>query len=201
MEISSESAMTTKCSHCERDIPASNLDLHYVHCSRNLERCTICGDMIPRRHAEEHYFNNHAPVACSQCTETVKRDELTLHKGEQCPRRIVTCEYCEFPLPAVDLFEHQEVCGNRTEYCDLCSKYIRLRELNDHEIQFHGTGSSGVAESSSGESTSERIQDDRRRPMRGSPHKRLFWTIAITGFAILIGSFFMQKKTDTLQRQ
>ncbi|KAK1269180.1 hypothetical protein QJS04_geneDACA006480 [Acorus gramineus] len=155
MEISSESAMTTKCSHCERDIPASNFDLHYVHCSRNLERCTICGDMIPRRHAEEHYFNNHAP----------------------------------------------EVCGNRTEYCDLCSKYIRLRELNDHEIQFHGTGSSGVAESSSGESTSERVQDDRRRPMRGSPHKRLFWTIAITGFAILIGSFFMQRKTDTLQRQ
>jgi hypothetical protein len=34
-------------------------------------------------------------------------------------------------------FEMQDVCGNRTEYCQTCRKYIRLRELVGHEIQCH----------------------------------------------------------------
>lgn len=33
----------------------------------------------------------------------------------------------------------QEVCGNRTEYCDLCHKYVRLRERSNHDIQFHSS--------------------------------------------------------------
>ena len=37
----------------------------------------------------------------------MEREILAVHKGENCPKRIVTCEYCEFPLPAIDLFEHQ----------------------------------------------------------------------------------------------
>jgi len=39
----------------------------------------------------------------------MERDILDIHKGENCPQRIVTCEFCEFPLPAIDLAEHQVV--------------------------------------------------------------------------------------------
>ena len=46
----------------DRDIPAPNIDLHRVHCARNLEKCKICGDMVPKKHAEEHFLNTHAPV-------------------------------------------------------------------------------------------------------------------------------------------
>lgn len=46
-------------------------------------------------------------VACSLCSETMEREILAIHKGENCPQRIATCEFCEFPLPAVDLAEHQ----------------------------------------------------------------------------------------------
>lgn len=46
-------------------------------------------------------------VSCSLCSQSMDREVLAVHKGENCPQRIVTCEYCEFPLPAVDLFEHQ----------------------------------------------------------------------------------------------
>lgn len=48
-------------------------------------------------------------VSCSLCSETMDRDILDVHKGENCPKRIATCEYCEFPLPAIDLLEHQVV--------------------------------------------------------------------------------------------
>ncbi|KAJ0751594.1 hypothetical protein HanLR1_Chr05g0195081 [Helianthus annuus] len=51
----------------DRDIPISNIDLHYAHCSRNLEKCKICGDMVPIKHADEHYTSTHAPVCFIMC--------------------------------------------------------------------------------------------------------------------------------------
>jgi len=46
----------------DRAIPAANIDLHSVHCARNLEKCKLCGDMVPKIHAQDHYLNTHAPV-------------------------------------------------------------------------------------------------------------------------------------------
>ncbi|XP_073099554.1 uncharacterized protein [Elaeis guineensis] len=198
MEISSEPTTST-CSHCERDIPTSNIELHYAHCSRNLQKCEICGDMVPKKHANEHYYETHAPkLVCSLCGETVEREVWSLHKGEQCPLRIVTCEFCEFPLPAVDLSKHQEICGNRTEYCHMCNKYIRLCEQIDHEIQFHGN-SNGTAESS--RRTSEREEGARRRQAHDSSQRRILFTIAVTGIAVLIGSIFFQRRVDSHEQQ
>nr|XP_016486921.1 PREDICTED: XIAP-associated factor 1-like [Nicotiana tabacum] len=179
----------------DRAIPSSNLDLHVAHCSRKLEKCKICGDMVPKKHAEEHFLSTHAPVTCSLCSETMAREVLTVHKGENCPQRIVTCEYCEFPLPAIDLFKHQEVCGNRTELCHLCSRYIRLRERDDHESRCNG-GTNIVAESSRNISPAER---DRGAPRRQPPKKRLLFTIAITGVAVLFGSLIFQRKVENSQ--
>lgn len=184
----------------DRAIPSSNIDLHYFHCSRNLEKCKLCDEMVPKKHAEEHYSNTHAPVcsqsfsqviiyilalkkinkwkrnkswedththtqvSCSLCSESMEPESLAAHQREHCPKRIVTCDYCEFPLPAIDLFEHQvtnnqsffpkylkyqliisfkntnyqEVCGNRTELCNLCIRYIRLRERMAHELTCNG---------------------------------------------------------------
>ncbi|MBA0838596.1 hypothetical protein Goarm_004404, partial [Gossypium armourianum] len=143
MEIASDET-TRICNHCDRAIPSSNIDLHYAHCSRNLEKCNVCGDMVPIRHAKEHFLNTHAPVACSLCSATMERGNLDIHKGESCPQRIVNCEFCEFPLPAIDLAEHQEVCGNRTEMCYQCNRYIRLRERYNHASRCTGITENNV---------------------------------------------------------
>ncbi|KAK4751824.1 hypothetical protein SAY87_020622 [Trapa incisa] len=195
MEVAAEEA-TKICKHCERAIPSSNIDLHFAHCSRNLEKCKVCGDMVPRRHAEEHFLNTHAPVSCSLCSEMMERDILAVHKGENCPQRIVTCEFCEFPLPAIDLAEHQEVCGNRTELCHLCNRYIRLREKYSHE-----SGCNGMLDQSAGPSRVTRAAEgeDNRRA-RPQPHeffpKRILFTVAITGIAVFLGSFYYQRKME-----
>ncbi|KAG8503204.1 hypothetical protein CXB51_001199 [Gossypium anomalum] len=186
---------TRICNHWA--IPSSNIDLHYAHCSRNLERCKVCGDMIPKKHAEEHFLNTHAPVACSLCSETMERELLAIHKGEICPQRIVTCDFCEFPLPAIDLAEHQEVCGNRTELCHLCNRYVRLRERYNHESRC-----TGIAENNEGSSrdvrAAEREQARPRRQASEYSRRRILFTIAITGIAVLLGSLFF-KKTDSSQ--
>ncbi|XP_065881104.1 uncharacterized protein [Euphorbia lathyris] len=199
MAIASEET-TTLCSHCDRAIPSSNIDLHFAHCSRNLEKCKTCGDMVPRMHSDEHFFNVHAPVSCSLCSETMEREVLAVHKGENCPQRIVTCNYCEFPLPAIDLAEHQEVCGNRTDRCLNCNKYVRLREFNSHPC--FRLSVDDIVESSRVDRAAERAQGPppRRQPDDYS-RKRLLFTIAITSIAVLLGSFLFQRKADTHQVQ
>ncbi|KAF0913493.1 hypothetical protein E2562_023241 [Oryza meyeriana var. granulata] len=192
-------AATTTCAHCQREIPSSNIDLHSVHCARNLQKCGHCGEMVARKLMDEHYNENHAPVNCTLCKEIVAREIWDLHKSEQCPQRIVACEYCEFELPAVELHEHQDVCGNRTEFCQTCKKYIRLREWTRHEIQCHANAN-GSAQSSSDRTIPEREVRPPPpvrpppRPMHGAQHKRLLFTIAVTGIAVMIGSILFQRE-------
>ncbi|KAB2023648.1 hypothetical protein ERO13_D06G029800v2 [Gossypium hirsutum] len=197
MEIASDET-TRICNHCDRAIPSSNIDLHYAHCSRNLEKCNVCGDMVPIRHAKEHFLNTHAPVACSLCSATMERGNLDIHKGESCPQRIVNCEFCEFPLPAIDLAEHQEVCGNRTEMCYQCNRYIRLRERYNHASRCTGIAENNV-ESSRDVGAPEREQGAPRRQPPEYSWKRLIFTIAVTGIAVLFGSLFFQKKAEAIQ--
>lgn len=129
----------------------------------------------------------------------VERELWDLHTGIQCPQRMLACQYCEFELPAVDLFEHQDVCGNRTEYCQTCRKYIRLREWIGHELQFH-TGSNAGAELSSdgapvaAAAAAEQPGPKPAQPAAGSQGKQLLLAIAIAGIAILIGSILYQRK-------
>ncbi|CDP00945.1 unnamed protein product [Coffea canephora] len=197
MAVASDDA-TRNCSHCDRVIPSSNFDLHFAHCSRKLEKCKICGDMVPRVSAEEHFLSTHAPVSCSLCSETMEREVLAIHKGENCPQRIVTCEFCEFPLPAIDLLEHQEVCGNRTELCYLCNRYIRLRERIGHDSRCTGVADN-IAESSRATRPVERDRVPQRRQPNEFSRKRLLFTIAITGIAVLLGSLLFQRKTEHSQ--
>ncbi|KAL3830380.1 hypothetical protein ACJIZ3_019182 [Penstemon smallii] len=193
MAVPSDDQITSICSHCDRAVPSSNLDLHFAHCSRNLEKCKVCGDMVPKKLAEEHFLNTHA--------QTMERNVLDDHLGEKCTQRIVTCKYCEFPLPEIDLLDHEEVCGNRTELCHLCSKYIRLNERQSHEssLCFNNL----TAESS--RSNMARLHAERRDPRsdttRQAPRqffspRQLLFTISVTGIAVLLGSYFLQTKTD-----
>ncbi|GAU45217.1 hypothetical protein TSUD_244220 [Trifolium subterraneum] len=67
MEAALDQATST-CSHWklglfvfDRAIPVANVDLHNAHCSRNLQKCKVCGDMVPKKNAEDHYLTTHAP--------------------------------------------------------------------------------------------------------------------------------------------
>ncbi|CAN6226384.1 unnamed protein product [Urochloa humidicola] len=181
--------ITSTCAHCQREIPSSNIALHSVHCARNLQKCEHCRDMIPTKLMDEHYDESHAPMNCSLCKCTIERELWDLHTSIQCPQRMLACQYCEFELPAVDLLEHQDVCGNRTDYCQTCRKYIRLREWIGHELQFH-TSSDASAEHSSGGAPAAAEP----KSAHSSHCKQLLLTIAVAGFAVWIGSILYQRK-------
>ncbi|BBN05527.1 hypothetical protein MPTK1_3g13880 [Marchantia polymorpha subsp. ruderalis] len=197
---------TSFCAHCERDIPSSNYDLHSAHCKRNLERCRECQEMVPRMRADEHYNEYHAPAVCRLCGTKVSREHLSVHEQENCPRRMVECQYCDFPVEAAYLSAHSDVCGSRTEMCIPCGKYVRLREKNVHDVQFHGeSGEAGISTReynlprSSGSSAvpadvSHRALPGSRGPPPVASRHRLMFTFAITGVAILIGFFKLRSQ-------
>ncbi|KAI5008540.1 hypothetical protein ZWY2020_009588 [Hordeum vulgare] len=188
---------TSTCAHCNREIPSPNIALHSAHCARNLHlKCEHCGDMVPRKHMDKHYEDNHAPVNCPRCKQTVEHELWDLHKRLQCPQRMLACQYCKFELPAADIFEHQDVCGNQTKYCQPCNKDIRLREWIGHKLLLHSK-TNVTPESSSDRSMLEKEEGachEQVRPVFGLTYKQLLLTIAIAGLAVLIGSILFQRR-------
>ena len=198
--MNGSSSTTAYCSHCKRHVPAANFDLHSAHCQRNLKRCEVCEEMVAFPRAVEHYNELHAPIPCSNCGSEIERDLLYIHEHEKCPRRMVACVYCEFPVVAADLQAHSDLCGNRTEMCLPCGKYVRLRERIAHDLQFHDDNSAPETPAREHISTCRPAASARALPSSNSRHKLLF-TLAVTGAAIVIGTFVLQRRGPSNQQQ
>ncbi|MCO5580009.1 hypothetical protein L7F22_033875 [Adiantum nelumboides] len=133
-------------------------------------------------------------VKCTLCEEAIDRELLTLHQNEKCPQRMMACSFCDFPVAAIDLDAHADQCGNRTEMCIPCKKYIRLRERIAHDLHYHNGNENEIG-------TSSRTHPP-PHPQRDQGHgmaskSKLLVTVAITGIAIIIGTFVLQKRSST----
>lgn len=64
----------------KRDIKESTFVLHESHCKRHITLCEICEEPISIREKDEHFQENHAPVACTICGQLVPKDTLDDHK-------------------------------------------------------------------------------------------------------------------------
>lgn len=42
------------------------------------------------------------------------------------------CQYCELTLPFNKMTSHVEYCGSRTEKCDVCDRFIQVKDLSEH---------------------------------------------------------------------
>ncbi|XP_065889678.1 TRAF-type zinc finger domain-containing protein 1-like isoform X2 [Dysidea avara] len=46
--------------------------------------------------------------------------------------RMVDCEYCELQFKAMELYQHKDHCGSRTDVCEKCQQYVMLKEMKSH---------------------------------------------------------------------
>ncbi|KAG5541921.1 hypothetical protein RHGRI_021672 [Rhododendron griersonianum] len=126
-----------KCQYCEISVPAMDIVDHLGVCGNRSEYCLICRKFFKVREAHGHiegdFLDYEAETRFAVQYETTKCQTLAGRKCKGCTQRIVTCQYCEFPVPAIDLSEHQEVCRNRMEYCLLCSRNVGVCESHGHE--------------------------------------------------------------------
>ena len=52
---------------------------------------------------------------------------------DDCPERMIHCEYCDLGVKASDYEDHENICGSRTDECALCRKRVMLRYMAEHQ--------------------------------------------------------------------
>lgn len=66
--------------YSKRDIPATNYEMHTVHCQRNIKLCPTCEEPVPRLEMENHKTEFHSIIACPECREKMECSALENHK-------------------------------------------------------------------------------------------------------------------------
>ena len=87
--------------------------------------------------AEEHLRNcDSVLIQCNLCKEVFSRSERELHGTEQCPLRIVKCQYCNQDTKAKILSQHFEDCPGYPISCpNGCGAEFIRRELSKHRSE------------------------------------------------------------------
>jgi len=120
------------CSICNRVIPKSSQMLHDVQCARNFVKCKVCGEGLQRRELKNHMEQNHDEVTCECGNISIGKIRLNLHKKHECMLRIVSCKYCLEDMPANELPQHEEECGEIEDVCYDCSVPYKRKNRNTH---------------------------------------------------------------------
>ena len=122
---------TTFCENCHNDVPKESWDLHEASCKRHRYYCKSCKQTLLINERDQHDQEYHAIILC-ECGEEIEARSLTEHLEKYCGKRIMPCIYCKYPLEFHMLPEHEEVCGSRTDTCELCGQRMMLRDQNSH---------------------------------------------------------------------
>ena len=129
---------TVLCENCKGQVPVENFQMHDIHCRRNIQLCTLCGEAVSRREKKRHFEDYHAEIDCVQCGQKITRMEEESHLEDKCGKRLIPCQFCEISLPRERMEEHEEFCGSRTELCQKCSTYVLVRDFQNHEKSCDG---------------------------------------------------------------
>ena len=87
------------CENCRRQVPSENYQMHVMHCKRNIQPCSLCGEAVLRSEEREHFDEYHAEIYCVQCGQKTTRSEEGNHLANECGKRPIPCQYCEISLP------------------------------------------------------------------------------------------------------
>lgn len=123
----------TICENCRHKIPINSSTNHSLACFRMNWFCQLCGEVFQKSKKDEHMKEFHTKVFC-ECGIEIENRFLINHKKNDCPKRIVRCEYCPLEMPYNEKFEHEKKCGAQTEKCDRCKKYIQKKDYPIHVV-------------------------------------------------------------------
>lgn len=131
--------------------------------------CLDCGEQVPvqnrivhdavcRRHAaanppDASKKEQETPPTVSKVQETPR----TACEGQEAPppapvatdvdteNALLKCEFCELEVPMVQLNDHEELCGARTDVCTRCMHYVRNRDAHSHRMSGCAVGATASA--------------------------------------------------------
>lgn len=122
---------TVTCTNCKKGIPKNSIVTHEVFCKRHNVVCEQCENVIRASDRVAHEEEVHRRVNCV-CGDSLEIRFLALHKLQECLHRPHACKYCKLKKKLVDLPDHQEYCGSRTEKCSKCQKFVSIKDYQFH---------------------------------------------------------------------
>lgn len=122
---------TSTCDNCKRSIPTVSIATHTAFCRRNNMICDMCEQVIRATDRQSHFEEVHKGVTCV-CGEGMELRFLASHKQQECLHRLRACKFCKLKKKLVDLPEHEDYCGSRTEKCPKCQRFVSIKDLAPH---------------------------------------------------------------------
>lgn len=130
------------CKKCNQVFKRGTESQHW-HCPQ----CNAHGINAPSA-LVKHASIFHHPRHCTSCPyEAANLPDLAVHKTTTCPGKIILCKFCHLLVPQdgegdgsqpnaevimTGLSKHELECGSRTTECHLCSRIIKLRDMENH---------------------------------------------------------------------
>ena len=131
------------CPECGSVFQKSSLEWKsHWHCPRDASH----GDTLETHEKHDSLFHRPSPcTACGYRTNNVL--ELARHRTSTCPSKMILCRYCQLLVPQQGpddldpnepevilsgLTPHELSDGSRTTECHMCSKIVRLRDMEIH---------------------------------------------------------------------
>lgn len=104
--------------------------LEIIFNARDVANFTI--KMIPNHMRRNSILNNNVLIANKIFKVTLLLYPVDLAK-HYCSKKPKSCLHCGLDFANDAILQHENVCGSRTEKCQVCKKHIQLRDLRKHE--------------------------------------------------------------------
>ncbi|CAD0098391.1 unnamed protein product [Aureobasidium mustum] len=114
------------------------------HCPHD----TFYGNGMTSQQKHNHLYHPSSPFACQGCSTTTtfsSLPQLAHHRTSVCPAKSILCRFCHLSVPQEGdpdvpnpeallsgLTPHELADGSRTTECHLCSRIVRLRDMDTH---------------------------------------------------------------------
>lgn len=76
----------------------------------------------------------HALVVCTHCRFEFSKNNIESHQAN-CTSRPAECSFCLLNISYKDKFDHEYICGSKTELCVECKKYIQIKNYDSHKAE------------------------------------------------------------------
>ncbi|CAD0031398.1 unnamed protein product [Aureobasidium pullulans] len=117
---------------------------NHWHCPHD----TFYGNTTSSQQKHNHLYHPASQFTCPSCSTTLtftSLPQLARHRTSVCPAKTILCRFCHLSVPQEGdpdvpnaeallsgLTPHELADGSRTTECHLCSRIVRLRDMETH---------------------------------------------------------------------
>ena len=111
------------CSNCKIELDNMKLLLHERYCIENIKYCIECNKGISKAEFEEH-------IKKHMLKKKEEEEKEELKKKEESER--IECQYCGESMSYTLIDDHENMCGSRSDYCQICGQLLLVRNMRKH---------------------------------------------------------------------